>query len=232
MTSECGACASVNATGTERGKPLFRRVVWIALASNAVMFVVELIASFVSGSVSLQADAIDFFGDAVNYGITLFVIGMALHARAKAALFKSATMAAFGLWVIGSAVYRAATGTVPDAAVMGTIGMLALLVNVGVAVMLYQHRSGDSNTRSIWLCSRNDALGNIAVMLAAGGVFATATGWPDIFVAALIAGLNLNAAAHVLRQAMAELRSERESTPENHRYVAAHTHPKQTSENV
>jgi Co/Zn/Cd efflux system component len=196
------------------------------------MFVVELIASFVSGSVSLQADALDFFGDAVNYGITLFVLGMALHARAKAALFKSATMAAFGLWVIGSAVYRAATGAVPDAAVMGIIGMLALLVNVGIAVMLYRHRSGDSNMRSIWLCSRNDALGNIAVMLAAGGVFATATGWPDILVAALIAGLNLSAAAHVLRQALAELRSERKSRPENHRHVTAHTHTKQTLEDV
>lgn len=232
MTSECNACASVNATETERDEPLFRRVVWIALVSNAVMFVVELIASFASGSVSLQADALDFFGDAVNYGITLFVLGMALHARAKAALFKSATMAAFGLWVIGSAVYRAATGAVPDAAVMGIIGTLALLVNVGIAVMLYRHRSGDSNMRSIWLCSRNDALGNIAVMLAAGGVFATATGWPDILVAALIAGLNLSAAVHVMRQALAELRRERETKLENNRHVTARAHTKQTLENV
>lgn len=208
----CNTCTSQSAATVEREKPLFRRILWFALASNAMMFAVELIGSFISGSVSLQADALDFFGDAVNYGITLLVLGMALHARAKAALFKGATMAAFGLWVMGSAVYRAATGAVPDAALMGVIGTLALFVNVGVAVMLYRYRNGDSNKRSIWLCSRNDALGNIAVMLAAGGVFATGTGWPDIFVAAVIAGLNLSAAAHVLRQALAELRSERERT--------------------
>lgn len=204
----CSHCASESATEAERADPRFRRVLWFALVSNAVMFVVEIIASFMSGSVSLQADALDFFGDAVNYGVTLFVLGMALHARAKAALFKSATMTAFGLWVIGNAIYRAATGGVPDAEVMGVIGFVALLVNVGVAVMLYRYRSGDSNMRSIWLCSRNDAFGNIAVMLAAGGVFATASGWPDIAVAALIAGLNLSAAVHVLRQALAELRHE------------------------
>lgn len=215
----CNTCASESTRDVERKNRLFRRILWFALASNGVMFAVELVASFISGSVSLQADALDFFGDAVNYGITLFVLGMSLHARAKAALFKSATMAAFGLWVIGSAVYRATTGAVPDAAVMGVIGMLALLVNVGVAVMLYRYRGGDSNMRSIWLCSRNDALGNIAVMLAAGGVFATATGWPDILVAALIAGLNLSAAAHVLRQAVAELRAERVSTGEKHRHA-------------
>ena len=220
----CNACASESATDAERANPLFRRILWFALASNAVMFAVEFIASFISGSVSLQADALDFFGDAVNYGITLFVLGMGLHARAKAALFKSATMAAFGLWVIGSAVYRATTGSVPDAEIMGVIGMLALSVNAGVAVMLYRYRSGDSNSRSIWLCSRNDALGNIAVMLAAGGVFATATGWPDIVVAALIAGLNLSAAAHVLRQAVAELQSERESRTEPHRDVIEQAH--------
>lgn len=214
----CNSCTSDSSTDTdtERENLLFRRILWFALASNAVMFVVEIFASFISGSVSLQADALDFFGDSVNYGITLFVLGMALHARAKAALVKSATMAAFGLWVIGNAVYRAAIGTVPDAAVMGVIGMLALLVNVVVALMLFRYRGGDSNMRSIWLCSRNDALGNIAVMLAAGGVFATATGWPDILVAALIAGLSLSAAAHVLRQAVAELRSGRESMIEKH----------------
>lgn len=204
----CNHCASDVANDTERSNPRFRRVLWLALASNAVMFGVELIASFVSGSVSLQADALDFFGDAVNYGITLFVATMALQIRAKAALFKSATMAAFGLWVIGYAVYRAATGNTPDAEVMGGIGLLALVVNVGVAIMLYRYRSGDSNMRSIWLCSRNDALANIAVILAAGGVFVTASGWPDIAVAALIAGLSLSAAFQVMRQALAELRHE------------------------
>lgn len=215
----CNSCVSDSVTDVERQKPLFRRILWFALFSNAIMFIVELIASLISGSVSLQADALDFFGDAVNYGITLFVLGMTLRVRAKAALFKSATMAAFGLWVIGSAVYRLAVGTVPDAAVMGAIGMLALLVNLSVAMMLFRYRSGDSNMRSIWLCSRNDALGNIAVMLAAGGVFATATGWPDILVAALIAGLSLSAAVQVFRQALSELRNEKADLSEKHRYI-------------
>eukprot|EP00494_Astrolonche_serrata_P005906 UN05923 len=134
----CNSCVSDSITEDERQKPLFRRILWFALLSNAIMFVVELVASIISGSVSLQADALDFFGDAVNYGITLFVIGMTLKARAKAALFKSATMAAFGLWVIGSAIYRLAIGTVPDATVMGYIGMLALLVNLSVALMLFR----------------------------------------------------------------------------------------------
>jgi Co/Zn/Cd efflux system component len=124
------------------------------------MFFVEIIASFTSGSVSLQADALDFFGDSVNYGISLFVLGIALSTRAKAALFKGATMAAFGFWVIGSAIYRSSIGTVPYATTMGVVGLLALAVNVTVALMLFRYRSGDSNMRSIWLCSRNDALGN------------------------------------------------------------------------
>ena len=222
--ADCDICANENVTDTERQDPLFRRIVWFALVSNGVMFVVEFIASIISGSVSLQADAIDFFADAVNYGITLFVLGMALQARAKAALFKGASMAVFGVWIIGSAVYRATIGSVPDAEVMGVIGMLALLVNVVVAVMLYRYRGGDSNMRSIWLCSRNDAVGNVAVMIAAGGVFATASGWPDIFVAALIAGLNLSAAARVLRQAIKEIRAEGGSTGRTHRHANAYIH--------
>lgn len=201
----CDHCPSDSVKNAERLDPRFRRILWFALGANAAMFLVEVIAGLVSGSVSLQADALDFFGDAVNYGISLFVLGMALQARAKAALFKGATMALFGLWVIGTAVYRAMSGAVPDAMVMGFTGMLALAVNVGVAVMLYRYRQGDSNMRSIWLCSRNDALGNIAVMLAASGVFLTATGWPDVVVAILIAGLNLSAARQVMRQAIAEL---------------------------
>ncbi|MBU2964231.1 cation transporter [Amphritea sp. 2_MG-2023] len=206
----CNSCACDNTTDTERNNPLFRRILWIALLSNAVMFFVEIVGSIASGSISLQADALDFFGDAVNYGITLFVIAMALHVRAKAALFKSATMAAFGLWVIGSAIYRAYTGSTPDPIVMGTIGMSALVVNAVVALLLFRYRSGDSNMRSIWLCSRNDALSNIAVMMAAGGVLATDTGWPDLAVAALIAALSLSAALEVMKHALTELRTEQQ----------------------
>lgn len=201
----CNNCASDSATEAERKDPLFRRVLWFALMSNAIMFVVELTASYASGSVALQADALDFFGDSVNYGISLFVLGMGLHSRAKAALFKGITMAMFGLWVIGTAVFRVATDTVPDAEIMGGIAFLALGVNVVTALMLFRFRGGDSNMRSIWLCSRNDALGNIAVMVAAAGVLTTASGWPDIVVAAIIATLNISAAIQVIRQAHVEL---------------------------
>ena len=173
------------------------------------MFVVELIASLVSGSVSLQADALDFFGDAVNYGITLLVLGMSLNARSYAALFKGVSMGLFGIWVLGSAAYRLATGSVPDATTMGVVGGVALLVNVGVAVMLFRFRNGDANARSVWLCSRNDAIANIAVMLAALGVFALGSGWPDIVVAAVIASLSLTSAWQVCVQAQGELRHQR-----------------------
>ena len=199
-------CCAASVTTEARNDPRFRRVLWVALIANALMFGVEIVASFISGSVSLQADALDFFGDAANYGISLFVLGLSLQARSKAALFKGATMAAFGLWVLGSALYRTMAQTVPDAVFMGAMGLLALVVNVGVALMLFRYRRGDSNMRSIWLCSRNDALGNIAVMLAASGVFLTATGWPDILVAVIIATLNISAAWQVFGQARGELR--------------------------
>lgn len=202
-------CTNCTIDGQEANltDPVFRRVLWIALAANLIMFAVELVASLLGDSVSLQADALDFFGDAANYGISLLVIGMALHIRARAALIKAATMAAFGFWVIGSAVYRAYTGSAPDPTMMGSIALLALGVNVVVALMLYSHRNGDSNKRSIWLCSRNDAIGNIAVLLAAFGVFASASRWPDLIVAAVIALLSTTAAVQVIRMARIELLS-------------------------
>ena len=153
--------------------PVFRRVLWVALVANATMFFVEIIASRLGDSMSLQADALDFFGDAANYAISLFVLGMPLHVRARASLFKGATMAAFGLWIIGSAVNRALNGSAPEPFIMGGVGFLALAVNVFVTVLLFRYRSGDSNMRSIWLCSRNDAIGNVAVLIAALGVFAS-----------------------------------------------------------
>ena len=203
------ACTSCTIDGQEANltDPVFRRVLWIALVANLIMFAVELVASLLGDSVSLQADALDFFSDAANYGISLLVIGMALHLRARAALIKAATMVTFGLWVLGSAVYRAYTGSAPDPTMMGSIALLALAVNVVVAWMLYAHRNGDSNKRSIWLCSRNDAIGNIAVLLAAFGVFASATRWPDLIVAAVIALLSTTAAVQVIRMARLELLS-------------------------
>lgn len=204
----CTNCPSDSAAASKPIDPLFRHVLWIALIANAAMFVVEMVASQLGDSISLQADALDFFGDATNYAISLFVLGMALHLRARASLIKAATMAAFGLWVIGNAIYRALIGSAPEPSVMGAVAMLALVVNVAVAVLLYRYRTGDSNMRSIWLCSRNDAIGNIAVMIAAAGVFATSSRWPDLVVAAIIASLNLSAAFHVIRLAINEMRVE------------------------
>ncbi|MCG8694608.1 MAG: cation transporter [Minwuiales bacterium] len=184
-------------------------MLWAALAINAAMFLVELVAGLAAGSASLQADALDFLADAGNYGISLFVVGMALRLRARAALAKGATMAVFGLWVIGATLWHAVNGTVPHAATMGAVGVAALIANAVVFVLLWSYRAGDSNMRSVWLCSRNDILGNVAVLLAAFGVFGTGTGWPDIAVAAAMGLLALQGAWVVVRQALAEISQER-----------------------
>ncbi|OED45051.1 cation transporter [Chromatiales bacterium (ex Bugula neritina AB1)] len=202
----CNDCPS-DQIADNGSDPLFRRVLWFALIANFMMFIVEMVASRLGDSMSLQADALDFLGDSANYAISLFVVGSALLVRARAALFKGATMALFGIWVIGSAVHRAIVGSAPEPLMMSSIAVLALLVNVVVAVMLYRFRDGDSNRQSIWLCSRNDAIGNVAVMLAAAGVFASSSRWPDLFVAALIAGLNISAALQVVVRARSEIHS-------------------------
>lgn len=185
----------------------YRRVLWVALAVNAAMFAAELAASWRSGSLSLLADAIDFFGDAANYALSLVVLGLALPVRSKAALFKAACMGAFGLFVLGRAVWSMRVGVAPEAFTMGAVGFAALLANLGVAWMLYRFRAGDANMRSVWLCSRNDAIGNVAVMLAALGVFGTGSAWPDLAVASVMAVLALTGAAAVARHARLELRA-------------------------
>jgi Co/Zn/Cd efflux system component len=189
-----------------RGNQAYRRVLWAVLAINAVMFLVEIGAGVAAGSASLQADALDFLGDSANYAISLFVVGLALRYRATAALLKGATMGAFGLWVIGTVVWHALHGTLPNAFTMGTVGLAALVANAASFGLLWAYRSGDSNMRSAWICTRNDVLGNIAVLLAAIGVFGTGTGWPDVIVAAIMAALALQGAAVVARQAAKELR--------------------------
>ena len=185
----------------------YRKALWVALVLNALMFAVELGGSLVSGSVSLLADAIDFFGDAGNYAISLAVLGMAVSTRSKAALFKAACMGAFGVFVLGKALWNLQTGVAPEAATMGIIGFVALAVNGGVALMLYRFRSGDANMRSVWICSRNDALGNLAVMFAALGVFGTGSAWPDLLVASGMGVLALSGSWTVMRQARSELRA-------------------------
>jgi Co/Zn/Cd efflux system component len=185
--------------------PAWRRAVWIALFVNAGFFVIEIAAGAAAGSASLQADALDFLGDAANYGISLGVAGMALAWRARAALVKGATLVLFAMWVLGSVAWHAWLGTLPKAEMMGVVGFAALVANGGVAVMLYRFRTGDANMRSVWICSRNDAIGNLAVLLAAAGVFGTNTGWPDVIVAAIMGGLGLSGGWQIVRLARAEL---------------------------
>jgi Co/Zn/Cd efflux system component len=158
------------------------------------MFAVEIGAGLAAGSASLQADALDFLGDAANYAISLFVVGMTLRYRAMAALAKGMTMAAFGLWVIGITAWHAIHGTLPHAFTMGAVGLTALAANAASFGLLWAYRAGDANMRSAWICTRNDVLGNLAVLLAALGVFGTGTGWPDFIVAVVMAGLALQGA--------------------------------------
>lgn len=190
----------------ERGNPSYRRALWIVLAINAGMFLVEIGAGLAAGSASLQADALDFLGDAANYGISLLVVGMALRYRAMAAFAKGVSMGAFGLWVIATVVWHAVQGTLPSAVMMGAVGVAALTANAISFGILWFYRTGDANMRSAWICTRNDVLGNLAVLLAALGVFGTGTGWPDILVAATMAALALQGASTVLRQSLGEMR--------------------------
>jgi Co/Zn/Cd efflux system component len=202
-----GCCNDISCSpgGPAPNNPAWRRVLWIALAINGVMFLTEIGSGIAAGSASLQADALDFLGDSANYAISLWVAGMVLVWRARAALFKGITLLVLALWVIGVTVFQAWSGTLPKAEVMGIVGMLALVSNAAVAVMLFRYRGGDANMRSVWICSRNDAIGNLAVLLAAAGVFGTGTGWPDIIVAAIMAALGISGGVQIIRHAMSEL---------------------------
>lgn len=204
MSASCCSSHSCSAPAIDPG---YRKALWVALVLNAAMFVIELGASWSSGSVSLMADSIDFFGDAANYGLSLAVLGMALSTRSKAALFKAACMGAFGVFVLGRAGLTFFKGVTPEPMTMGAVGFAALAVNAGVALMLYRFRSGDANMRSVWICSRNDAIGNVAVMLAALGVFGTGSAWPDLLVAAVMGLLSLSGAVTVLSHARSELKT-------------------------
>ncbi|MEO1025727.1 MAG: cation diffusion facilitator family transporter [Pseudomonadota bacterium] len=184
----------------------YKRRLWIVIALNATMFAVEMTAGHLAKSQALQADALDFAGDAMTYGISLAVIGASLRARINAALFKGFSLLLMGLWVFGSTIYRVFYVGVPTAEIMGAVGFLALLTNLASVFLLVRYKDGDANVRSVWLCSRNDAIGNVAVMFAALGVWGTATGWPDLIVATIMAGLFLSSAFQIVRQAIAERR--------------------------
>jgi Co/Zn/Cd efflux system component len=197
----------------------YRKVLWVALIVNAAMFLIEIGAGLQAGSLSLLADAVDFAGDALNYAVSLAVLASALAWRARAAILKAVSMMGFGVYVLGAAVWSVWHGEVPQAMTMGLVALLALLANLGVAWMLYAFREGDANMRSVWLCSRNDAIGNVAVFMAALGVFGTGSAWPDLAVASLMGALALHGGWSVLRQARAEL-----AQPDGERAAHGHGH--------
>ena len=188
---------------SENYKPRLLLIIGI----NALMFVAEMGAGRLEQSQSLQADALDFFGDALTYGLSLAVIGSSITVRTNAALFKGFSLLAVGSWVFGSTVYRVFNGAVPAAEIMGWVGFLALVANCASVLLLMSYKDGDANVRSVWLCSRNDAIGNIAVLFAAVGVWGTASGWPDLIVAGIMASLFLSSAFQIIKQSLAE-RSE------------------------
>lgn len=185
----------------------YKRRLWLVIAINAAMFAVEMTAGQFARSQALQADALDFFADAVTYGISLAVIGASLKTRSMAAAAKGVSLFLMGLWVFGSTIWRVFQGGVPEAPVMGIIGFLALAANVASVLLLMSYKDGDANVRSVWLCSRNDAIGNVIVMIAALGVWGTATAWPDLIVAGIMAGLFLNSSVQILSQSLAEWRA-------------------------
>lgn len=183
----------------------FKRALWAVIAINGVMFLVEMSAGVVAGSQALKADALDFLGDTATYAISLAVIGMPLIWRSRAALFKGLSLGAMGFWVLGLTAYQMLGPGVPRAEVMGVVGFLALMANLTSVLLLLKYRNGDANVRSVWLCSRNDAIGNVAVMAAAGGVWSSQTAWPDLAVAAIMAGLFLWSSMQIVRHALNEM---------------------------
>ncbi len=193
--------------------PRYRRVLWTVIAINALMFVVEIGAGQLAGSQALQADALDFLGDTLTYGLSLAVIGRSLQTRSAAAIFKGLSLTAMGLWVFGSTAYQVLVLGVPRAEIMGVIGVMALLANLASVLLLMRYRDGDANVRSVWLCSRNDAIGNVAVMGAALAVWGTATAWPDLAVAGIMAGLFLRSSSQILLQAWREYAHEAKAAP-------------------
>lgn len=203
-----GACCG-HSHGTFDGMSKdYRRRLWLVIGLNAAMFIVEMGAGQAAGSKALQADALDFFGDAVTYGISMAVIGASLKTRAVAALAKGVSLLLMGLWVAGTTLHQVFVLGVPQAAVMGSVGFLALTVNLASVMLLVRYKDGDANVRSVWLCSRNDAIGNVAVMIAAMGVWGTATAWPDLVVAGLMAALFVSSAVQILSQGIREFRQD------------------------
>lgn len=186
--------------------PGFKRALWVIIIVNGSMFIIESMAGAFSGSKALQADALDFLGDTATYTLSLYVIGMSVRARSRAALLKGVSLGIMGAWVFASTAYQVLILDTPKPEIMGAIGLLALAANLGSVILLMQYKNGDSNVKSVWLCSRNDAIGNVAVMFAAGCVWLSGSAWPDLIVAALIAGLFSWSSVQIIRQALQEYR--------------------------
>ncbi|MFN3226275.1 MAG: cation transporter [Hyphomicrobiales bacterium] len=221
-TEACGCSGNPKFDGVD---PAYKRILWVVIAINATMFIVEMSAGKLAGSQALQADALDFLGDALTYGLSLAVIGMSLKTRAVAALLKGMSLLLMGLWVFGSTVYQVFILGVPEAQIMGLIGLLALAANLASVFLLLRYKDGDANVRSVWLCSRNDAIGNVAVMVASVAVWFTLSAWPDLIVAAIMAGLFLRSAQLILVQAWQEFRSGEDlGALESHGHTAGHEH--------
>lgn len=207
MADDC--CASACGSNQTLNDPRWRRVLWIALVLNAAMFAVEIVTGLVAHSRSLQADALDFLGDAANYAVSLSVAGLALQWRARTALLKGVTILVFGVGVLASAVWGLVYGASPDPFAMGIVGFIALLVNVSVALMLYRYRTGDANMRSVWICSRNDAINNVLVIAAGLAVLWSGSGIPDLLVAFVMAALGISGGWQIVRQSALELKENR-----------------------
>jgi Co/Zn/Cd efflux system component len=209
MTDDCsGGCGCKGNPSFDGVDPGYRRVLWLVIAINAVMFLVEMIAGQLARSQALQADALDFLGDTLTYGISLAVIGQSLRLRARAAILKGVSLSVMGLWVFGSTAYHVLVLNAPRAEIMGSIGFLALAANLFSVLLLLRYKEGDANVRSVWLCSRNDAIGNVLVVVAALALWGSSTAWPDLIVAAVMAGVFMTSATQILRQALAEARTE------------------------
>lgn len=209
MGTSCGCGSGVKFEGLS---PDYKRRLWLVIALNGGMFALEIIAGALSGSQALQADALDFLGDTMTYGISLAVIGTSITIRARAALVKAASLTLMAFWVLGSTAYHTLILNVPQAEIMGAIGFLALAINLTSVLILMHYKDGDANVRSVWLCSRNDAIGNVAVMFAAAGVWFSDTKWPDLIVAALMAGVFLTSSVQILRQSLHELKEAKAAT--------------------
>ena len=215
--TSCGADAACGCHGGVPSfdglDPRYKRVLWTVIGINGTMFLTEMVAGHLAGSQALKADALDFLADTVTYGLSLAVIGASLRTRAGAALFKGLSLSLMAFWVLGSTIYHTIILRLPSAELMGGIAVLALAANVGSVLMLMRYKNGDANVRSVWLCSRNDAIGNVVVMIAAAGVWRTGTAWPDLGVAALMAGILASSSVQILRQAWAEYRDNRYAQP-------------------